>query len=69
MTTRPETSIENSLRANHYEAVQAPDGYSEIVVAQKVHPNLIVLNLGLPAADGFAVLKRLKYSDTLSNIP
>ncbi len=57
------------LRANHYDTVQASDGYSAIAVAQKEQPNLIVLDLGLPAGDGFAVLDRLQKSDTLSNIP
>jgi DNA-binding response OmpR family regulator len=57
------------LRANHYDTVQASDGYSAISVAQKENPNLIILDLGLPAGDGFAVLKRLQDSDALSNIP
>jgi DNA-binding response OmpR family regulator len=57
------------LRANHYDTVQASDGYSAIAVAHKEQPNLIVLDLGLPAGDGFAVLERLQESDTLSNIP
>ena len=39
------------LRANHYETVQASDGYSAISVAQKEKPNLIILDLGLPAGD------------------
>jgi DNA-binding response OmpR family regulator len=57
------------LRANHYDTVQASDGYSAIAVAHKEQPNLIVLDLGLPAGDGFAVLERLQESDTLSKIP
>jgi len=57
------------LRANHYDTVQASDGYSAISVAQKEQPNLIILDLGLPAGDGFVVLERLRDSDTLSNIP
>jgi DNA-binding response OmpR family regulator len=57
------------LRANHYDTVQASDGYAAIAVAQKEQPNLIILDLGLPAGDGFAVLGRLQESDTLSNIP
>ena len=55
------------LRANHYETVQASDGYSAISVAQKERPNLIIL--GLPAGDGFVVLERLQNNDALSNIP
>lgn len=57
------------LRANHYDTVQASDGYSAISVAQKEQPNLIILDLGLPAGDGFVVLKRLQDSDALSTIP
>jgi DNA-binding response OmpR family regulator len=57
------------LRANHYDTVQASDGYSAISVAQKEQPNLIILDLGLPAGDGFVVLERLQKSDSLSNIP
>jgi DNA-binding response OmpR family regulator len=57
------------LRANHYDTVQASDGYSAISVAQKETPNLIILDLGLPAGDGYVVLERLQDSDTLSGIP
>ena len=57
------------LRANEYDTVHAEDGYSALAVAQKEQPNLIILDLGLPAGDGFVVLKRLQDSDALSRIP
>src|SRR5450432_1317161 len=57
------------LRANNYDTAQASDGYSAIAMAQKEQPGLIILDLGLPAGDGFGVLKRLQDSDTLSSIP
>ncbi len=57
------------LRANQYETVSACDGYSAIALAQKERPNLIILDLGLPAGNGYSVLKRLQESDALSNIP
>jgi DNA-binding response OmpR family regulator len=57
------------LRANHYDTVQASDGYSAISVAQKEKPSLIILDLGLPAGDGYVVLERLRDSDSLSSIP
>lgn len=57
------------LRANHYETVNAGDGYSAIAQAYKEHPNLIILDLGLPAGDGFVVLNRLQEDDKLSTIP
>lgn len=57
------------LRANRYEIVTAGDGYSAIAQAYKEHPDLIILDLGLPAGDGFIVLDRLQKDDKLSNIP
>jgi DNA-binding response OmpR family regulator len=57
------------LRANRYETVTAGDGYSAIAQAYKERPNLIILDLGLPAGDGFVVLDRLQKDDKLSNIP
>lgn len=62
-------ALKTRLRANQYDTVQASDGYSAVAVAQKEQPNLIILDLGLPAGDGFSVLERLKDSDTLSDIP
>jgi DNA-binding response OmpR family regulator len=57
------------LRANHFETVSASDGYSAIALAQKERPDLVILDLGLPAGDGYVVLKRMQQSDSLSDIP
>jgi two-component system KDP operon response regulator KdpE len=38
-------------------------------MAQKEKPHLIILDLGLPAGDGFAVLKNLQDYPALSVIP
>lgn len=57
------------LRANHYETISAGDGYSAIAQAYKERPNLIILDLGLPAGNGYVVLDRLHKDDKLSTIP
>jgi two-component system KDP operon response regulator KdpE len=57
------------LRANNYEVITATDGYSAIASAQKEHPALIILDLGLPAGDGFVTLERLQNSDGLASVP
>ncbi len=57
------------LRANNFDTVNVCDGYSAIAMAQKEKPNLIILDLGLPAGDGFAVLKNLRQYTALSVIP
>jgi DNA-binding response OmpR family regulator len=57
------------LRANQFDTVNACDGYSAIALAQKEKPHLIILDLGLPAGDGFVVLKNLQQHPILSGIP
>jgi two-component system KDP operon response regulator KdpE len=57
------------LRANNFDTINACDGYSAIALAQKEKPHLIILDLGLPAGDGFSVLKNLQQFPALSGIP
>jgi DNA-binding response OmpR family regulator len=57
------------LRANHYDVMLAADGTTCIAEARKQIPDLIILDLGLPAGDGFSVMERLKTNDCLSLIP
>ena len=57
------------LRANHYDTVNVCDGYSAIAMAQKEKPHLIILDLGLPAGDGFTVLRNLRRYPALAVIP
>src|ERR1700730_10344362 len=57
------------LRANNFDTVNVCDGYSAIAMAQKEKPHLIILDLGLPAGAGFAVLKYLQDCPALSVIP
>ena len=57
------------LRANNFDTVNACDGYSAIALAQKEKPHLIILDLGLPAGDGFSVLKNLQQYPALATIP
>jgi len=57
------------LRANNFETINVCDGYSAIAMAQKERPHLIILDLGLPAGDGYAVLKNLQEYPALAVIP
>jgi two-component system KDP operon response regulator KdpE len=57
------------LKANHYNVIFAVDGMSSIAEARKHKPDLVILDLGLPAGDGFSVMERLKANDSLSLIP
>lgn len=57
------------FRANHYETAYATDGLSAIAMAQKEKPDVIILDVGLPAGDGFVVMDRLQQNAELASIP
>jgi two-component system, OmpR family, KDP operon response regulator KdpE len=58
------------LRANHYKTLSTGDGYSALALAQKEHPDLVLLDLGLPGlASGTVVLKQMRTFPSLAPIP
>jgi DNA-binding response OmpR family regulator len=57
------------LKANHYDTFFAGDALSSITEAKKHEPDLIILDLCLPAGDGFVVMERLKSNPYLAVIP
>jgi DNA-binding response OmpR family regulator len=48
------------LKASGYDIVFAADGYAATTMAQQQKPDLILLDIGLPAGDGFVVMERLR---------
>jgi DNA-binding response OmpR family regulator len=57
------------LKANHYDTVLAADALSGMAEALRQKPDLIILDLGLPARDGFVVMEKLKTLPSLAAIP
>jgi len=57
------------LKASGYDTSFACDAISGVAEARKQIPDLIVLDLGLPAGDGYVVMERLKRIPALSMIP
>jgi len=57
------------LRSVQYQTVCASDGYSALSLAQRERPDVIILDLGLPAGDGFAVLRHMQEFPNLALIP
>jgi DNA-binding response OmpR family regulator len=57
------------LRANHYDTFFAGDALSSMSEARKNEPDLIILDLGLPAGDGFVVMERLQSIPSLCEVP
>ncbi len=61
--------LEARLEANGYIVARAADAASAMTVVNRERPDLILLDLGLPAGDGFLVLERLRKIESLAAIP
>jgi two-component system KDP operon response regulator KdpE len=62
-------ALQLRLTASGYAVHCAEDGLGAISEARKHTPDLIVLDLGIPAGDGFVVLDVLKTNPDLMSIP
>ena len=55
--------LQRSLRLDGYEVRLAADGEAAIDAAAAYHPDLVILDLGLPRMDGMEVARRLRAAD------
>ena len=55
--------LQRSLRMEGYEVRLAADGQAALDEAARFHPDLVVLDLGLPKLDGMEVARRLRGAD------
>jgi len=62
-------SMSVRLKASGYDTSVASDVVTCVIMVRKLEPDLIILDLGLPAGDGFLVIERLKLVPALALIP
>jgi two-component system response regulator MprA len=55
--------LQRSLRLDGYEVRLAADGEAALETAAAYHPDLVILDLGLPRLDGMEVARRLRAAD------
>jgi two-component system, OmpR family, response regulator MprA len=55
--------LQRSLRLDGYEVRLAADGEAALESAAAYHPDLVILDLGLPRLDGMEVARRLRAAD------
>jgi two-component system KDP operon response regulator KdpE len=53
-------ALEINLRAHGYQCVTAVDGETALAAAAEHHPDIVVLDLGLPDIDGVDVIRRIR---------
>ena len=56
-------TLQRSLRMDGYEVRIADDGLAALDQAAAYHPDLVILDLGLPKLDGIEVARRLRSAD------
>jgi two-component system cell cycle response regulator DivK len=57
------------LRKHGFEVSVAPDGEEGLVLARAERPDLILMDLSLPALDGWEAARRLKQAPDTRSIP
>ncbi|MBN9208487.1 MAG: response regulator transcription factor [Microbacterium ginsengisoli] len=49
-----------TLSAHGYEVIAAPDGAAAVTLAAQAHPDIVLLDLGMPRLDGVQVIEALR---------
>ncbi|SDG74285.1 response regulator transcription factor [Psychroflexus sediminis] len=58
-------ALEYTLRKNDYEVFIARDGEEAIALAEKLLPDLVILDIMMPKVDGYEVLQHLREHNAL----
>jgi two-component system, cell cycle response regulator DivK len=61
--------MERTLVRAGYQVTAVGDGQEGLLLAQQIHPDLILLDMMLPTLEGTAVLRQLKSNPSTSFIP
>jgi DNA-binding response OmpR family regulator len=61
--------VKRNLELGGFRAIVAHNGSRGLRLAQRVHPDIILLDIRMPGIDGFEVLRRLKADDHTVSIP
>jgi CheY-like chemotaxis protein len=63
------TLLSSLLRAKGYKVVEARDGKEGLLQANRVTPDLILMDLAMPEMDGVVAIRQLRERHMLSRIP
>jgi DNA-binding response OmpR family regulator len=61
-------SLEFILEEEGYDVYVARDGEEALELAEKIHPDLVLLDVAMPRKDGYDVCRILKHREDLADI-
>ncbi len=61
--------VRRLLEKEAFDVVEATNGRQAVDLARREHPNLMILDLGMPEMDGYAAIAELKQDLALADIP
>jgi CheY-like chemotaxis protein len=57
------------LEARDYTVLEACDGQEALNTIDEAHPELLLLDIGMPVLDGFAVIRKIRENPRLAGLP
>ena len=52
--------VRTTIEREDYELLEAKDGEEALAIVREQHPDLVLLDVGMPKLDGFAVVQAIK---------
>jgi CheY-like chemotaxis protein len=56
------------LEARGYHVTEAPDGQEALRMIEQAHPDILLLDIGMPILDGFAVVRKIRENPSLATL-
>jgi CheY-like chemotaxis protein len=56
------------LEAHGYNVSEAPDGQEALRMIEQTHPDILLLDIGMPVLDGFAVMRKIRENPSLATL-
>jgi CheY-like chemotaxis protein len=57
------------LENRGYEVLEAPNGQEALVMVDEAQPDILLLDIGMPILDGYAVARRIRDNPALARLP